>query len=203
MHKNVLEQLKSIKLKRSKEPFRPVRRIEDLLKIIDISSQISKSQTSHELNQIILQSVFYTGLRISELISLKLEHVDLDHSRILVLHGKHGKSRWLGINRELKPNLERYISSVRPETNLPYLFVLPNGCKMSRDRLEKRIKSLSNRAGFPGGLHQWRRACLTYYAGKGVPVPHLKILAGHASIITTQSYIRPDVEEVIANQVNW
>ncbi len=84
-----------------------------------------------------------------------------------------------------------------------YLFLLPDGRRLTRDRAEKRLKVLCNKAGLPGGWHQLRRGCLTFYASKGVPVPFLQMIAGHQSITTTQAYIRPDVEDVISKQVNW
>jgi integrase len=83
------------------------------------------------------------------------------------------------------------------------LFILPNGKPLSRDRLEKRIKVIAKKIGAPGGLHAWRRGCLTHYAGLGAPMPFLQMIAGHSSILTTQSYVRPDLEEVLERQKNW
>lgn len=199
----LLSQLKQIKIMRSKEPNRPVCKQKDLDQLLEINSQMITSEASKALNAIILLTVFYEGPRISEIINLKLEHVFLDENRILILHGKHGKNRWLGINKELKPHLEKYIHEQRAQSEEPYLFVLSSGKRLTRDRLEKRIKILTKKAGRPGGLHQLRRGCLTHYANKGVPVPHLQLIAGHSNIETTMKYIRPDVEEVLRNQINY
>jgi integrase len=200
---STLSKLQKIQIKRSKEPNRPVFKPKDLETVLNINLNMNTSESSKVLNEIVLKTAFYTGLRVSELINLKIEHVYLDEDRILVLHGKHGKNRWIGINRELKPDLKKYIKIDRPQTIEPYLFVLPSGTKLSRDRIEKRLKLLTKKAGLAGGCHQLRRGCLTHYANKGVPVPHLQLIAGHSNIETTMKYIRPDVEEVIRNQVNY
>lgn len=84
-----------------------------------------------------------------------------------------------------------------------YLFILPKGNRLTRDRAIRRMKLLCNKAGFAGGWHQWRRACFTNYANKGVPLSSLRLIAGHSSILTTQSYIRPDVQEVVQQMESW
>ena len=99
--------------------------------------------------------------------------------------------------------LKRYLDKYKPKTNLPNLFVLPDGRKLTKDRIEKRIKLLANKTGLPGGLHMWRRACLTHYASKGAPISYLQAIAGHSSVLTTQNYIRPDIQDIIRDQINW
>lgn len=84
-----------------------------------------------------------------------------------------------------------------------YLFLLPTGKRVTRDRLEKRMKYLCNKAGFSGGWHQWRRACFTNYANRGAPLHMLQLIAGHSDVKTTMKYIRPDVEEVLEKQKDW
>jgi integrase/recombinase XerD len=203
MNQDVLNKLKAIKVLKIKDAFRPTRKLEDLSRLLLINNELKTNQGSKDLNSIILKTVFYAGMRISELINLKLEHIFLDENKILILHGKHGKNRWLGINHELKTDLELYIKKQRPASLEAYLFILSDGRKLTRDRLEKRTKLLMNKAGLPGGLHQWRRGCLTYYANKGVPVPQLQMIAGHANIETTMKYVNPCEEEVIRNQINY
>jgi len=91
----------------------------------------------------------------------------------------------------------------KPKTKERYLFVLPDGRRITKDRLGKRMKILCKKAGFDGGWHQWRRGCFTNYANRGAPLHMLQIIAGHASITTTMSYVRPDIEEVLARQKEW
>jgi integrase len=199
----ILEKLKSIKVIRSRDPYRPTLKLNDLECLLKINETLSTTDDSKKLNTILLLTAFYTALRISELINLELRNVYLSENKILVLNGKHGKNRPVGINKELKPGLENYIFNERPQTNSKKLFVLPCGSELTRDRASKRIKILTKKAGLAGGFHQFRRGCLTHFANKGVPVPHLQVIAGHQSIDTTMKYIRPDEQEIISNQINW
>lgn len=83
------------------------------------------------------------------------------------------------------------------------LFLLPDGRPLKRDRLEKRLKVLTQKAGLSGSWHSLRRGCLTHYASKGAPMPYLQRIAGHSSILTTQSYVNPCLEEVLESQKEW
>jgi integrase len=113
---NILIKLKQIKIKRAKEPFRPTHREKDLIQWLEINQDLNTTQASKDLNSIILKFALYSGLRISELCNLKLEHVFLDEDKILVLHGKGGKNRWVAINKALKADLVDYILNKRGKT---------------------------------------------------------------------------------------
>lgn len=197
-----LEKLRTIKLKRHCEPYRPTRKPEDIEKLLEINQGLQTTRASKNLNAILLKFAFWTGLRVSEICDLKLENVFLDEGKILVLHGKGGRSRWVAIHPELKTDLERYIYEQRQKYEST-LFVLPDGRCVTRDRLEKRMKLLCNKAGFDGGWHQLRRGCFTNYANRGAPLHMLQMIAGHSDIKTTMKYIRPDVDEVLGRQRQW
>ena len=201
--KSVLTKLRSIKIKRAKEPFRPTRTIDDLEVLLSLNNKSSSTTYNKRLSSILLRFAFWTGCRVSEISSMKLENIFFNEGKILILHGKGGKNRWLGINKNIKDSLKDYIENHRPRKASPFLFVLENGSKLTRDRIEKRIKLLLTKAGMEGAMHSFRRGCFTTYASKGVPISHLQLIAGHSSILTTQSYIRPDVEQVIKEQQNW
>lgn len=199
-----IDKLRQIKIRRHKEPFRPVCKEADLEQMLAVNQSLNSSTDSKSLNHICLKFAFYTGVRISELVNLKLEHLDLSSDQVLIKHGKGGKNRKIGVNKGLKKDLEEYISYRSTiNTDHGYLFSLPNGKRLTRDRLEKRIAYLAKKAGKPSGLHVWRRACFTHYANKGVPISSLQLIAGHSSITTTQNYIRPDIEDVVRGQVDW
>jgi integrase/recombinase XerD len=123
--------------------------------------------------------------------------------KILVQNGKGNKARVVGINKKLKDDLEEYILRQRPKTKSKKLFVLPSGKDLTKDRVLKRIKYLFKKAGMDGLMHSFRRGCFTYYAGKGVNLRALQIIAGHSSITVTEQYVRPDIDQIIEDQVNW
>lgn len=123
--------------------------------------------------------------------------------KILIREAKHNKDRWISGPMEYQVALKEYLKRQRPKTNEPYAFVLPDGRRLTRDRVLKRIKALLKKAGMEGLMHSFRRGCFTYYAGKGVPLSHLQIISGHQDLKTLQGYIRPDVQKVLEDQVNW
>jgi len=84
----------------------------------------------------------------------------------------------------------------------PYLFLLPSGGRLTRDRLEKRMKTLCNKADFSGGWHQFRRGFATNLADRGAPLHLLRIVLGHSDIQTTMSYVNPDLNEILERQKN-
>lgn len=202
MNHKTLNKLRLIQIKRHQEPYRPTRKPKDIETLLAINEDLKTTRASKDLNAILLKFAFWTGLRVSEICALKLENVFLEEGKFLVLHGKHGKNRWIGINKELKQDLEKYIDEQRL-TKEPYLFVLPDGRLITKDRLEKRMKILCDKAGFPSGWHQWRRACFTNYANRGAPLHMLRLIAGHSDIKTTMSYIKPDINEVLERQKDW
>lgn len=200
----ILLKIQSIQIKRTKDAKRPVINLAGVNKVLEIIKQSSRKQASKELDLILILSFFYLGLRLSEVINLKLEHVEMDNDRIFIQWSKHGKSRWVGIHRDLKPHLEKYLSEVRPTSQNQNVFLLPSGSKLTKDRVGKRIKQLTNQAGFEGGCHQFRRGFATHFHHeRNVPLEQLKSVLGHSNIATTMLYIRSSNEEIVKKQVNW
>lgn len=113
MDSEIIDKIRSIPIMRHKEPFRPTRKPEDLEKLLFINSKLNSSDQSRKLNSILLKFVFWTGLRVSEICNLKLEHVHLGDDKILVLNGKGGKNRWVAIHPELKTDLQEYVDERR------------------------------------------------------------------------------------------
>jgi integrase len=110
MDNTVLNKLKKIPIIRKNDQYRPTHKKADLFNWLSVNENLKTTRASKDLNAIILKFVFWTGLRISEVCNLKVEHVMLDQDKILVLDGKGGKNRWVGINKQLKPDLIDYIS---------------------------------------------------------------------------------------------
>ena len=201
--KEANELLKNLKIKRSVSRVIDTLTEEDLEHALKVNSELSTSEDSKALNHVLMLFAFYTFLRAFEITELELSDVDLANNKILVREGKGTKDRFVGINRELKPHLLHYINNLRPESQSNKLFLLPNGGEISLDRLEKRIKYIFNKAGLKGLMHSFRRGGITHFANKNVPLSHLQVVAGHANIQTTMSYVNHKVETVIKEQHSW
>lgn len=200
--KESLRELQGFKIQRTKDPKQPVIRpkhIDQIIALIDASNREPKQKI---LDRTLVWTLFYTGMRLQEVVNLKIEDIDLERNRIFINHSKGGKSRVIAINRNLKPILEKY-TRVFLTTNLNHFFLLPNGMPLKHDRLYRRITKLTKSIGLDGGCHQFRRGWVTANADKGVPIPYLQVLAGHSNIQTTMSYYKPDLEAILSAQIEW
>lgn len=205
LDKSVLEKLRTIKIKRTRDPKRPVIYYKDLQRLIKIiKGSKNRELMSKELDLIIIIFLFFSGCRVGELVSLQLSNIDLENNRIQILWSKHGKSRWIGINKDLVPYLMRYLKEIRPYSKYGNAFLLPNGEPLTVDRIQKRIKRLTNKAGLDGGAHQFRAGMATYFHHeRNVPLEALSKVLGHEDTRTTMIYVRSDTETIVKEQVNW
>jgi len=115
---------------------------------------------------------FYQGLRVSEVINLKPEHIDMDGGFINLKQGKGGNDRDIPLMPPIKHGL-RYL----PIT-------------VTRQALHKAIKKYAKQAiGKDIGFHTLRHSCATYYLiEKKVDIRFVQRLLGHARLSTTQIY---------------
>lgn len=77
MFEEILEKLRTIKIKRFRDPYRPTRRREDIDKLLEINEKLSTSQASKDLNRILILTAFATGMRVSEIVNLRMEDIYL------------------------------------------------------------------------------------------------------------------------------
>lgn len=204
LSESVLYKLKSIKIKRVKEPKRPVIYFKDFQKLLESIRASKRPIYSKNLDEILILFLFFTGLRISECLNLSLSHVYLDQDRIFVENGKGGKNRWIGINKELKPHLTKYITELRPQALCENVFILESGSKISLDRALKRLRKLTSKLDLPNSFHMFRAGMATYFhCEKNVPLESLQKVLGHSEISTTMVYLRSSSEETIRKQINW
>lgn len=201
---SVLKEIDEIKLEKNKNPKQPVLSLKDVKRIIEYIERkfYRQPEYNRQLDQVIIWFLFYTGVRVSELSNLTLECLHLDKDRFKVVNSKGGKSRFVSINKDLRPYFDKYLD-LRPKSQSNNVFLLSDGRSLTVDRLEKRISKICKDAGFNTGLHQFRRGMITHYANKSVPITHLQRIAGHSSFSTTLAYYKPDEEEILRRQVNW
>lgn len=200
----ILNELSKINFARTKDPEQPIVKFEDINNAVNFIQESRIKPYNKDLYSITLEILGLSGMRISEYINLNLNDIDFNQDRIFVQTSKNGKSRWIGINHELKPKLQDYVSNIRPKTESNKVFVLEDGRSLTIDRVEKIFKQLRKLTGLKNlKPHSLRRLFCTHFAGKGVPLPHLQMALGHSSIAMVMRYCKPDQEEVLRQQVNW
>ena len=136
--------------------------------------------------------VFYAGaLRVSEIVSLKVEDVKLEMGCVLV-RGKGDKERIVPLGRSAQEALSLYLRESRPqlagEKNSPVLFIARGAKKVTRQRVWQMVKAASEGTGRHASPHMLRHSCATHMVENGADLRTVQTILGHADISTTQIY---------------
>ena len=144
-------------------------------------------------NKAMLELLYATGTRISELLNLELNHIDFDECIIRVT-GKGKKDRIIPIGNTAINYLKLYINDYRKfilktKTN-NYVFLNKNGEKMSRQGFFKILKELAHNAGITKELspHTLRHSFATHLLNNGADLRIIQELLGHENLSTTEIY---------------
>jgi integrase/recombinase XerD len=139
-----------------------------------------------------LELLYATGVRISELINLQYTNIDLNRSLIKVM-GKGSKERMIPFGENALSSLFDYIN-YRRENNLSLnsrdFFISQQGKKITRQAFWHRIKSYLQQTGLPIGIspHTLRHAFATHLLNNGADLRSVQMLLGHSDLSTTQIY---------------
>jgi integrase/recombinase XerD len=141
-----------------------------------------------------LELLYASGLRVSELVGLPRDRVDLD-AGILRVSGKGGRERLVPFGASARDWVRRYLAQVRPALDRKgraELFLSARGAAMTRQRFWQLIEGYGRRAGIRRKLapHSIRHAFATHLLDRGADLRALQMMLGHADISTTQIYTR-------------
>jgi site-specific recombinase XerD len=141
----------------------------------------------------LLEVMYATGLRVSEVAGLTGSQVRADEGFVTVL-GKGGKERVVPLGRRAKEALATYLETERPRLvgarPSPYVFVRPGGKPLSRQSIWKLVRRRARAAGLATRVtpHTLRHTFATHLLGGGADLRVVQALLGHADIGTTQIY---------------
>lgn len=146
-------------------------------------------------------TIYDTGLRIAECLTIELSRVNFD-SLTITVKGKGKKERIVPMSLELRKILYSYATKFRA-SKFPtvYLFCTSNGTKMSyrnayRDLEAILVKTGVGKDGIDGFFHSIRRKFARAYVKNGGNVLYLQRAMGHAKLETTQIYVSPDDDDI-------
>lgn len=143
-------------------------------------------------NQAILETLYATGMRVSELVNLNIEDIDLEKG-LVKCFGKGGKERIIPLGDYAKESIQRYLEirhTFKPKENERALFLNKKGERITRQGVWLIVKSYSQILNLPKKVspHTFRHTFATHLLSHGVDIRIVQELLGHASISTTQIY---------------
>lgn len=161
--------------------------IEQILQLID------KTKPTGYRDYIMLELLYSTGIRATEMVELKLNHININE-RILLVEGKGEKERIIPLGKEAFTGLNHYLNTVRPLlVRKPTSYVFLNqkqGKPLTRVGLWKIIKNYALQAGINKNIHPhtFRHSFATHLLMAGADLRSVQELLGHSDISTTQIY---------------
>ena len=146
-------------------------------------------------NKVILELLYSCGLRVSELINLKLSDLFFDEGYIRVI-GKGSKMRFVPINYNTQELIQQFIKTIRTKLSVPvaghedYLFLNRRGRQLTRNMIFTIVKENSIKAGIKKKIspHTFRHSFATHLLENGADLRAIQQMLGHESITTTEIY---------------
>lgn len=185
----------AVKLVRTDKKHSRVAEFKDLVNLVESPSYLENNPKTASRNRAILETLFATGMRISEILSLNRD--DLDGTGRIFIRGKGRKERFVYLTERAKNFLEEYLL-YRKDDELPALFVPFSGRnvgkpgrRLSPNYLQERIKFYRQKLkiNVPTSAHSLRHGFATYLAEAGASPAAIQILLGHESLDTTTRYV--------------
>lgn len=152
------------------------------------------------MNKMILELLYCSGMRLSELISLKESQVDL-HKNSLKILGKGNKERIIPFSHEIKTNLEQYLKEKKNqlgETAVEFLLVNEKGRKLYPKYVQMVVKKYLSLITTieKKSPHVLRHTFATHLMNNGAELNAVKELLGHSSLAATQIYTHNTIEKL-------
>lgn len=181
------------------KPLRPAER--DAL-LAQAEAEIAKATNKRRLasalrDRLIVQCGLFLGVRVTELVKLRVEHFDLARASVTVYQGKGGKDRVVPIHSRLLATLRDWIG----KQTQGWLFYGEGGYHLSQRGVQERLKRLAQAMGFTRiklRPHCLRHTAATMMLERGSTVREVQEFLGHSSIRTTQVYLAVDPERLRA-----
>ena len=177
------------------------RKLPEILHIHEIESMFSlidMSKPEGERNKAILEVLYGCGLRVSELISLKLTNLHFNDGFIDVT-GKGNKQRLVPIGEPAQKQIKQYLEKIRvhipiKKGNENFIFLNRRGTRLSRVMVFMVIKDLTEKAGIKKNIspHTFRHSFATHLIEGGADLRVVQEMLGHESITTTEIYTHLD-----------
>ncbi|MES2544403.1 MAG: site-specific tyrosine recombinase XerD [Bacteroidota bacterium] len=177
------------------------RKLPDTLSINDIDKLINAvdlEKAEGYRNQALLETMYGCGLRVSELVALKISDLFFDEGFIKIT-GKGSKQRFVPVANSTQNFIENYKNGTRNELNIQKgfedtLFLNRRGKQLTRAMIFTIIKDLANKINLNKIIspHTFRHSFATHLLENGADLRSIQLMLGHESITTTEIYVHLD-----------
>ncbi|WP_246615339.1 site-specific tyrosine recombinase/integron integrase [Clostridium thailandense] len=180
----------------SVEPIKIQRKERTFLSLEEVTLLIASIE--HPLIEVVVQTLFYTGMRISECLNLKLTDVDFDGNIIKILNGKGGKDRNIPINKNLLPILQDYIKNYRLTIDSDYFFATEKSGHLSAPYVNRVLSDTVKKLGWKKHVsaHILRHSFASNLIKNGVNLVYVQKLLGHSNLKVTSIYTHANMEDL-------
>lgn len=194
----------SIKMIKTERKQSQVADLNDLIKLIESPTEIESREVVGKRNRAVLELIFSTGMRISEVVNLNKDQLRTDANGKIIddrvyIQGKGKKQRFVYLTPRGREFLEEYLST--RHDNYPAVFIPTKGTRaatenpyivrISQNYIQMKIAEYRRRIGLnlPTSAHSLRHGFATYLAEEGASPAAIQHLLGHESLNTTTRYV--------------
>ena len=184
----------NVKLIKTEKKIPKVAELDDLVRLIEFPIKFERNPVIAKRNHAMLEVIFSTGLRISELVNLKKHQIDKE-GKIFVM-GKGKKERFVYLTPRAQKHLNEYLKLRNDDS--PHLFISYRGKRaptkdhhVSENYLQEKIKKYREylEINVPTSAHSLRHGFATYLSERGANPAAIQTLLGHESLDTTTRYV--------------
>lgn len=161
-------------------------------------NQIDRSKKEGERNLAIIEVLYGCGLRVTELIELKISEIYWEEGFVRII-GKGNKERLVPLGKIASKHLKIYLNEIRVHQKVKdlfvdHVFINKNGSKISRVMIFKIVKKLTEKSGIQKNIspHSLRHSFATHLVQGGADLRSVQEMLGHQSITTTEIYTHLD-----------
>jgi len=148
--------------------------------------------TDNNKSRLIISMLYSTGLRVSELVNMKVEDINFNDSTGWVRKGKGSKDRFFALSKELAAELKEYLNGRE------HIYIFSKEKPLTTRNIQKIIRFTKKRAGINKKVtpHTLRHSFATHLLEQGTDIRMIQTLLGHSSLNTTQMYTHISGEQI-------
>ena len=174
---NIVDEIKTPKKVKSLPKVLTKQEIKDLFKA-----------THFGRNRLMLQFMYGSGARVSEVVKLKIEDINIKERTAMIRSGKGAKDRMIILSKDWIKDLKKYFKKKKIKSD--FVFSKKNGKPLSTDTIQRIVRESAEKAGIHKHVtpHSLRHSYATHLLEAGTNIRYIQSLLGHSSLNTTQIY---------------